>query len=74
MGGRGVEKGSLQLDIGIVVSGLGGNSNQEPNQFNGFFLCFVSVLDSMSGRHINPFSTYRTQRRCWFVQIGRAHV
>ncbi|AKB36798.1 hypothetical protein MSSAC_2208 [Methanosarcina siciliae C2J] len=37
MGGRGVEKRPLQLDIGIVVSSLGGNSNPEPNQFNGLF-------------------------------------
>jgi hypothetical protein len=35
MGGRETGRGPLQLDIGIVVSGLGGNSDEERNQLNG---------------------------------------
>jgi hypothetical protein len=50
MDGRGVERGPLQLDIGIVVSGLGGNSNQERNQFTGLFAFFGVDL----GLYIGP--------------------
>ena len=50
MDGMRVGRGPLQLDIGIVVSGLGGNSNQERNQFNGLF----SVFGFDFGLYIGP--------------------
>ena len=40
MDGRRAGRWPLQLDIGIVVSGLGGNSSQERNQFNGLVSVF----------------------------------
>jgi hypothetical protein len=57
MDGRGVERGPLQLDIGIVVSGLGGNSNQERNQFNGLFSFFGVDFGLYIGPSYNPFRT-----------------
>lgn len=57
MDGRGVERGPLQLDIGIVVSGLGGNSNQEKNQFNGLFSFFGVDFGLYIGPSYNPFRT-----------------
>lgn len=57
MDGRGVERGPLQLDIGIVVSGLGGNSNQERNQFNGLVSFFGVDFGLYIGPSYNPFRT-----------------
>jgi hypothetical protein len=34
------DRRALQLDIGLVVSSLGGNSSQDRNQFNGLFSIF----------------------------------
>ncbi|AKB51535.1 hypothetical protein MSBRW_2282 [Methanosarcina barkeri str. Wiesmoor] len=57
MDGRGAERGPLQLDIGIVVSGLGGNSNQERNQFNGLVSFFGVDFGLYIGPSYNPFRT-----------------
>ena len=57
MDGRGVERGPLQLDIGIVVSGVGGNSNQERNQFNGLVSLFGIDFGLYIGPSYNPFRT-----------------
>lgn len=54
---RGVGGGPLQLDIGIVVSGLGGNSNEERNQFNGLFSFFGIDFGLYIGPSYNPFRT-----------------
>lgn len=57
MDGRGVERGPLQLDIGIVVSSVGGNSSQEKNQFNGLFSLFGIDFGLYIGPSYNPFRT-----------------
>ena len=57
MDGKRVGRGPLQLDIGIVVSGLGGNSNQERNQFNGLFSFFGVDFGLYIGPSYNPFQT-----------------
>jgi hypothetical protein len=57
MDGMRVGRGPLQLDIGIVVSGLGGNSNQERNQFNGLFSFFGLDFGLYIGPSYNPFQT-----------------
>lgn len=57
MDGRGAERGPLQLDIGIVVSGLGGNSNQERDQFNGLVSFFGVDFGLYVGPSYNPFRT-----------------
>lgn len=57
MDGRGTGRGPLQLDIGIVVSGLGGNSNQERNQFNGLVSFFGVDFGLYIGPSYNPFQT-----------------
>jgi hypothetical protein len=57
MDGREVGRGPLQLDIGIVVSGLGGNSNHERNQFNGLFSLFGVDFGLYVGPSYNPFQT-----------------
>ncbi|PAV13385.1 hypothetical protein ASJ81_18050 [Methanosarcina spelaei] len=57
MDGRGAERGPLQLDIGIVVSGLGGNSNQERNQLNGLVSFFGVDFGLYIGPSYNPFRT-----------------
>lgn len=57
MDGRGAERGPLQLDIGLVVSGLGGNSNQERNQFNGLVSFFGVDFGLYIGPSYNPFRT-----------------
>lgn len=54
---RGAERGPLQLDIGIVVSGLGGNSNQERDQFNGLVSFFGVDFGLYIGPSYNPFRT-----------------
>jgi len=45
------------LDIGIVVSGLGGNSSQERDQFNGLVSVFGVDLGLYIGPSYNPFQT-----------------
>lgn len=57
MGERGVEKGPLQLDIGVVVSSVGGNSSQERNQFHGLFSLFGVDFGLYIGPSYNPFQT-----------------
>lgn len=50
-------RGPLQLDIGIVVSGLGGNSDQERSQFNGLVSLFGVDFGLYIGPSYNPFRT-----------------
>ncbi|RXA21751.1 hypothetical protein EQO05_00405 [Methanosarcina sp. MSH10X1] len=57
MDGKRIGRGPLQLDIGIVVSGLGGNSNQERDQFNGLVSVFGVDLGLYIGPSYNPFKT-----------------
>jgi len=57
MDGRRVGRGPLQLDIGIVLSSVGGNSNQERNQFNGLFSVFGIDFGLYIGPSYNPFQT-----------------
>ena len=57
LGGRETGRGPLQLDIGVVLSGLGGNSNQERNQFNGLFSFFGIDFGLYVGPSYNPFRT-----------------
>jgi hypothetical protein len=57
MDGRKVGRGPLQLDIGIVLSSVGGNSNQERNQFNGLFSVFGVDFGLYIGPSYNPFQT-----------------
>ena len=57
MDGRGAERGPLQLDIGIVVSGFGGNSSQERNQFHGLVSFFGADFGLYIGPSYNPFRT-----------------
>lgn len=57
MDGRGAGRGPLQLDIGIVVSGLGGNSNHERDQFNGLVSFFGVDFGLYIGPSYNPFRT-----------------
>lgn len=57
MDGRGVERGPLQLDIGVVVSNFGGNSSQERNQFHGLFSFFGIDFGLYIGPSYNPFRT-----------------
>jgi len=44
------DKGALQLDIGIVVSSVGGNSSHERNQFHGL----ISLFGIDFGVYIGP--------------------
>ena len=57
MDGKGVGRGTLQLDIGVVLSSVGGNSNQERNQFNGLFSFFGFDFGLYIGPSYNPFQT-----------------
>jgi hypothetical protein len=57
MYGRAAERGPLQLDIGIVVSGLGGNSSQERDQFHGLVSFFGIDFGLYVGPSYNPFRT-----------------
>jgi hypothetical protein len=50
-------RGPLQLDIGIVVSGLGGNSNEERSQLNGLVSFFGVDFGLYIGPSYNPFRT-----------------
>lgn len=51
------ERGPLQLDIGVVVSGVGGNSSQDRNQFHGLFSLFGIDFGLYIGPSFNPFET-----------------
>jgi len=57
MGGRETGRGPLQLDVGIVVSGLGGNSNEERNQLNGLVSFSGIDFGLYIGPSYNPFQT-----------------
>jgi len=57
MNGRGVERGPLQLDIGIVLSSVGGNSSQDRNQFHGLVSLFGIDFGLYIGPSYNPFQT-----------------
>ncbi len=50
-------RGPLQLDIGIVVSGLGGNSNEERSQLNGLVSFFGVDFGLYIGPSYIPFRT-----------------
>ncbi len=50
MGKRRVEKGPVQLDVGIVLSNVGGNSSHDRNQFHG--LISLSGIDF--GLYVGP--------------------
>jgi hypothetical protein len=50
-----VEKGPLQLDLGIVVSNFGGNSSHERNQFHGLFSLFGIDFGFYVGPSYNLF-------------------
>ncbi len=51
------DKGPIQLDIGIVVSSVGGNSSQDRNQFHGLFSLFGIDFGLYIGPSYNPFQT-----------------
>ncbi len=51
------ERGPLQLDIGVVVSSVGGNSSQDRNQFHGLFSLFGIDFGLYVGPSFNPFET-----------------
>lgn len=57
MDGRGVERGPIQLDIGIVLSNVGGNSSQDRNQFHGLFSLSGIDFGLYIGPSFNPFRT-----------------
>jgi hypothetical protein len=57
MDGRGVERGPIQLDIGIVLSSVGGNSSQDRNQFHGLVSLFGIDFGLYIGPSYNPFKT-----------------
>jgi hypothetical protein len=57
MDGRGVERGPIQLDIGIVLSSVGGNSSQDRNQFHGLVSLFGIDFGLYVGPSYNPFRT-----------------
>lgn len=52
-----VERGPIQLDIGIVVSSVGGNSSQDRNQFHGLFSLSGIDFGLYIGPSYNPFQT-----------------
>lgn len=57
MDGRGLEKGPVQLDIGLVVSSVGGNSSHDRNQFHGLFSLFGIDFGLYIGPSYNLFRT-----------------
>ncbi len=50
MDGRRVEKGPVQLDVGIVLSSVGGNSSHDRDQFHGL----VSLSGIDFGLYVGP--------------------
>ena len=54
---RRVEKGPLQLDIGIVLSTVGGNSSNDRNQFHGLVSLFGIDFGLYVGPSYNLFQT-----------------
>jgi hypothetical protein len=57
MNERRVEKGSVQLDIGIVLSSVGGNSSHDRNQFHGLVSLFGIYCGLYVGSSYNLFET-----------------
>lgn len=57
MDGRGIERGPIQLDIGIVLSSVGGNSSQDRDQFHGLFSVIGIDFGLYIGPSYNPFRT-----------------
>jgi hypothetical protein len=57
MGGRESGRGPFQLDIGIVVSGFGGNSSNERNQLHGLVSFSGIDFGLYIGPSYNPFQT-----------------
>ena len=57
MNERRVEKGSMQLDIGIVLSSVGGNSSHDRNQFHGLVSLFGIDFGLYVGPSYNLFET-----------------
>jgi hypothetical protein len=57
MDGRRVEKGPVQLDIGIVLSSVGGNSSHDRNQFHGLVSLFGIDFGLYVGPSYNLFET-----------------
>jgi len=57
MDGARVGRGPIQLDIGIVLSSVGGNSSQERNQFHGLVSLFGIDFGLYVGPSYNPFQT-----------------
>lgn len=49
------DMGSLQLDVGIVVSNVGGNSSHNRNQFHGLFTLFGIDFGFYIGPSFNLF-------------------
>lgn len=49
------DRSALQLDIGLVLSGLGGNSSQDRDQFNGLFSFFGIDFGIYIGPSYNLF-------------------
>ena len=49
------DMGSLQLDVGIVVSNVGGNSSHNRNQFHGLFTLFGIDFGFYIGPSYNLF-------------------
>ena len=57
MGEGKVEKGPLQLDIGIVLSSVGGNSNHDRDQVHGLVSLFGIDFGLYVGPSYNLFET-----------------
>lgn len=57
MDDREVERGPLQLDIGIVLSSIGGNSSHEKNQLHGLVSLYGIDFGLYIGPSYNPFRT-----------------
>jgi hypothetical protein len=57
MNGRRVDKGPVQLDIGIVLSNVGGNSNHDRNQVHGLVSLFGIDFGLYVGPSYNLFET-----------------
>jgi hypothetical protein len=57
MNERRAEKGPVQLDIGIVLSNVGGNSSHDRNQFHGLVSLFGIDFGLYVGPSYNLFET-----------------